>query len=159
MLLCYVIDSGLSTSLLLLATLIIMFYIYIYIYLTFTYFKMRNFKNHPNACCHESTCVELKHRVYQTASLQRWVTAFPTNRQCRWHWQQPLGTSTLCVQQVLVLQSPRPNARQTAAMQQISWQKLDTEILTIKVKLQVYKHLPSWRTVFSICCIPTMHRV
>jgi len=31
MLLCYVIDSGLSTSLLLLATLIIMFYIYIYI--------------------------------------------------------------------------------------------------------------------------------
>jgi len=32
MLLCYVIDSGLSTSLLLLATLIIMFYIYIYIY-------------------------------------------------------------------------------------------------------------------------------
>ena len=29
MLLCYVIDSGLSTSLLLLATLIIMFYIYI----------------------------------------------------------------------------------------------------------------------------------
>ena len=33
MLLCYVIDSGLSTSLLLLATLIIMFYIYIYIYI------------------------------------------------------------------------------------------------------------------------------
>jgi len=32
MLLCCVIDSGLSTSLLLLATLIIMFYIYIYIY-------------------------------------------------------------------------------------------------------------------------------
>jgi len=31
MLLCYVIDSGLSTSLLLLATLIIMFYIYIYV--------------------------------------------------------------------------------------------------------------------------------
>jgi len=31
MLLCYVIDSGLSTSLLLLATLIIVFYIYIYI--------------------------------------------------------------------------------------------------------------------------------
>jgi len=31
MLLCYVIDSGLSTSLLLLATLIIMFYIYMYI--------------------------------------------------------------------------------------------------------------------------------
>jgi len=31
MLLCYIIDSGLSTSLLLLATLIIMFYIYIYI--------------------------------------------------------------------------------------------------------------------------------
>jgi len=31
MLLCCVIDSGLSTSLLLLATLIIMFYIYIYI--------------------------------------------------------------------------------------------------------------------------------
>ena len=31
MLLCYVIDSGLNTSLLLLATLIIMFYIYIYI--------------------------------------------------------------------------------------------------------------------------------
>ena len=35
--LCYVIDSGLSTSLLLLATLIIMFYIYIYI----TYHLMR----------------------------------------------------------------------------------------------------------------------
>jgi len=35
MLLCYVIDSGLSTSLLLLATLIIMFYIYItYDYVT-----------------------------------------------------------------------------------------------------------------------------
>ena len=33
MLLCYVIDSGLSTSLLLLATLIIMFYIYITLHL------------------------------------------------------------------------------------------------------------------------------
>ena len=37
MLLCYVIDSGLSTSLLLLATLIIMFYIYIYITLHYIY--------------------------------------------------------------------------------------------------------------------------
>ena len=38
MLLCYVIDSGLSTSLLLLATLIIMFYIYITLhYITLHY--------------------------------------------------------------------------------------------------------------------------
>ena len=42
MLLCYVIDSGLSTSLLLLATLIIMFYIYIYIYIYITYFKKKS---------------------------------------------------------------------------------------------------------------------
>jgi len=37
MLLCYVIDSGLSTSLLLLATLIIMFYIYITLHLHYIY--------------------------------------------------------------------------------------------------------------------------
>ena len=42
MLLCYVIDSGLSTSLLLLATLIIMFYIYIYITLQIRFLRMNN---------------------------------------------------------------------------------------------------------------------